>query len=92
MFKKIKKGIMNMANEISNNIMESNKAKYETIQKGMDIGYDLIKCSGKAIIECIKSLNDPKVRRVVGCILAGTAVGLIVSSYSSNEPLLSIDI
>lgn len=70
MFKKIKKGIMNMANKISNNIMESNKAKYETIQKGMDIGYDLI-----------KSLADPKVRRIVGCILAGTAAGLITSSY-----------
>lgn len=85
MFKKIKKGIMNMANEISNNIMESNKAKYETIQKGMDIGYDLIKCSGRAIVECIKSLTDPKVRRVVGCIAAGTAVGLIASSYISEK-------
>ena len=85
MFKKIKKGIMNMANEISNNIMESNKAKYETIQKGMDIGYDLIKCSGRAIIECIKSINDPKVRRIVGCILAGTAAGLIASSYISEK-------
>lgn len=85
MFKKIKKGIINMANEISNNIMESNKAKYETIQKGMDIGYDLIKCSGRAIIEGIKSLSDPKVRRVVGCIIAGTAVGLIASSYISEK-------
>ena len=74
MFKKIKKGIMNMAKEISNNITESNKAKYETIQKGMDIGYDLIK-------ECAKSLNDPKTRRVLGYIIVGLGLGLISSSH-----------
>ena len=28
-----------------------------------------------------KGLADPKVRRIVGCILAGTGIGLIVSSY-----------
>ena len=74
MFKKIKKGIMNMANKISNDIMESNKAKYETIQKGMDIGYDLI-----------KSLADPKVRRIIGVIVTGLGGSLIASSYISEK-------
>ena len=78
MFKKIKKGIMNMAKEISNNITESNKAKYETIQKGMDIGYDLIK-------ECAKSLNDPKVRIVIGYIVLGTGLGLGLGLISSSH-------
>lgn len=89
MFKKIKKGIMNMTNEISNNIMESNKAKYDTIQKGMDIGYDLIKCSARTIIEgmekSIKSLADPKVRRIVGVIVTGVGGSLIISSYISER-------
>ena len=74
MFKKIKKGIMNMVNKISNDIMESNKAKYETIQKGMDIGYDLI-----------KSLADPKVRRIIGVIVTGLGGSLIASSYISEK-------
>lgn len=80
MFKKIKKGIFNMANEISKNLMENNKAKYDAIQKGMELTTDLIKASGKVIV---KIFEDNKNRRVVGIIAVSVGAGLIASSYVS---------
>ena len=50
---------------------------FKKIKKGID---NMSK-TAMSIIEGIKSLADPKVRRIVGCILAGTAAGLIASSY-----------
>ena len=91
MFKKIKKGIFNMANEISKNLMENNKAKYDAIQKGMELTTgvikkgiesttDVIKSSGKVIV---KIFEDNKNRRIVGIIAVGVGAGLIASSYVS---------
>ena len=91
MFKKIKKGIFNMANEISKNLMENNKAKYDAIQKGMELTTDVIKkgiesttdvikTSGKVIV---KIFEDNKNRRVAGIIAVSVGAGLIVSSYVS---------
>ena len=91
MFKKIKKGIFNMANEISKNLMENNKAKYDAIQKGMELTTDVIKkgmesttdvikASGKVIV---KIFEDNKNRRIVGIIAVSVGAGLIASSYVS---------
>lgn len=91
MFKKIKKGIFNMANEISKNLMENNKAKYDAIQKGMELTTDVIKkgmetttdvikASGKVIV---KIFENNKNRRIVGIIAVSVGAGLIASSYVS---------
>ena len=54
MFKKIKKGIFNMANEISKNLMENNKAKYDAIRKGMELTTDVIKKGMESTTDVIK--------------------------------------
>ena len=80
-----------MANEISKNLMENNKAKYDAIQKGMELTTDVIKkgmesttdvikASGKVIV---KIFEDNKNRRIVGIIAVSVGAGLIASSYVS---------
>ena len=91
MFKKIKKGIFNMANEISKNLMENNKSKYDAIQKGMELTTDVIKKGIESTTDVIKSsgkvivkiFEDNKNRRVVGIIAVSVGAGLIASSYVS---------
>ena len=54
---------------------------FKKIKKGIDdmskTAISIISGIEKGII----SLKDPRTRRIVGCILAGTAAGLIASSY-----------
>ena len=54
---------------------------FKKIKKGIDNMSKTAMSIIEGMEKGIKSLADPKVRRIVGCILAGTAAGLIVSSY-----------